>query len=396
MKIRALTLLTGLVVSGCSRDDLYAESTFTENVAEAYAECNASEIRFLASKHNIQTAFRNCGSNNFSDVAWSPDGVWLHFRTANNSAVLNAEDKTIGALPTEPPTADAAWLNKELVAMPLGPKEGGDTPRLALYNLAGLNLNVVNLPLEDVQDLQPWGDGEQLLMVAVGADGVKRPYRFNPSTETAERAFGFLEQPVERLVYSPEADLLAWSTAESTELMQGDGTSILVLPGITRAIPHHEGRYVMLETTGEAISPFDQRAWNEISDEARERELVRQKQFVERLPDWAPREYHPPELQILDLQEKARYRLTSFHGDHFEWYRSSNPMARYYGSFILWGIEGKQLHRNVGLSDFAERLRMLNKGETPLGIERMESVSIESLGAPVASPEIPSAGNPDE
>jgi hypothetical protein len=364
--MRILPLLT---LAACSRDDLYAESSFTDNVAEAFADCDPSEIRFLAGKHAIQTAFRNCGSNNFGDVAWSPDGVRLHFRVVNGSYLLNAEDKTITTVPTEPPTSDAAWLHKELLAMPLQPAEGETHPRLAQYNIAANTLDISPLPVDNPQDLQPWGDGEHLLLLGTGEDGVQRPYRFSPADDSISRAFTFIDAAVKRISYAPSAGLLAWSTEESTELMRDDGTSLKVFSAVNRAIPHPEGRYVALEVTGAGISPFDQRAWGELSPEARERELARQEQFVERLPEWAPREYNPPEIQIYDIEKDTLYRITSFYGDHFEWYQTPNPLSRYYGSFILWGIEGKQLNRNVGLTDLAEKLRMLDQGEVPLGIE---------------------------
>jgi hypothetical protein len=385
-----------LILAACSRDDLYSESSFTDNVAEAFADCNPSEIRFLAGKHAIQTAFRNCGSNNFGDVSWAPDGIHLHFRVVNGSYLLNAEDKTITTVPTEAPTADSAWLHKEMVAMPLLPEKEAKYPRLAVYNLPTNILDISLLEVTEPLDLQPWGDREQVLMLGTGEDGIQRPYRFNTTDKTISRAFDFIDTAVERISYAPEAGLLAWSTGESTELMKDDGTSLKVFASVNRAIPHPEGRYVALEVTGEGISPFDQRAWGELSPEARERELARQEQFIERLPEWAPREYNPPEIHIYDIEKDVTYRVTAFFGDHFEWYQTPNPLSRYYCSFMLWGIEGKQLNRNVGLTDLSEKLRMLDKGEIPLGIESLSSApEAEEAVAPddaaPVSPETPSA-----
>ena len=172
-----------MVFSGCSREDLYAQSSFTENVSEAYADCNESEIRFLAGKHNIQTAFKNCGSNNFIDTAWAPDGEKLHFRVTNGSYLLNANDKTIATVPTEVPTSDSAWLHADLLAMPLIPEEGEQDMRMALYNLSASTINVVRMPTTAVRDVQPWGDGQQVLMLATTQDDeAMRPYRFDPAT----------------------------------------------------------------------------------------------------------------------------------------------------------------------------------------------------------------------
>jgi len=382
-----------IALSGCSREDLYAQSSFTENVSEAYADCNDSEIRFLAGKHNIKMAFKNCGSNNFIDAAWAPDGEKLHFRVTNGSFLLRPEGSTIATVPTEVPTADSMWLHKDLVVMPLIPEEGADEMRMALYNLSANTLNIVDLPTTKVRDLQPWGDDQRVLLLAeTKADPTMRPYRFDPSTSELVRVFDFLTAPVERLSFAPEVDLLAWSSKEATELMTSDGTSLQILPDVLRAIPHHEGRYVMLEVLGEPISLFDQRAWNELSPEARERELARQQKFLESLPDWAPREYTPPELHLLDRQDGGRYRITAYFGDQFAWYRSANPLARYYTSFMLWGIEGKQLNRNVGLTDLSERLRMLDQGDIPLGIEKYTGVSTAPSGAAPPQEEIQGEG----
>jgi hypothetical protein len=55
---------------------------------------------------------------------------------------------------------------------------------------------------------------------------------------------------------------------------------------------------------------------------------------------------------------------------------------------MLWGVEGKQLNRNVGLSDMSERFRMLSNGDVPIGIERYTGVSSASLEAGTESEEI--------
>jgi hypothetical protein len=61
---------------------------------------------------------------------------------------------------------------------------------------------------------------------------------------------------------------------------------------------------------------------------------------------------------------------------------------------MLWGIEGKQLNRNVGLTNLSEKLRMLDKGEIPLGIEALSSAAgaeatVEPVDAVPVSPETP-------
>lgn len=384
-----LVAASGLfAVANCSREDLYGDATFTDNVEAAYEECDEGEISFLAGKHGIQTAFGNCGSNKFAHIEWSPDGRLLYFQLTHGGHIMDGETKAVMTVPTSTPIAGAAWVRADLLAMPVGPSEeapeGG--PRIAFFNRAANTLEYVALGLSEPRDLWPVGEADQIYLTALDEQGDRRPYLVDPATGSVSRALEFLAKPVERLVVEAEADLLTWSDGHTSELMRlSDQSSLAVLPEVLRAIPHPEGRYVALETLGEPISPFDQRHWNELSPEARERELARRDEWLERLPDWAPRDMQPPELQILDLQTGERFRITAFYGEHFEWYRP----RPYYCSFILWGIEGKQLHRNVALVDIAERLRMAGKGELPMGLERVGAEGEEV--APVDSKEVPAA-----
>ena len=73
----------------------------------------------------------------------------------------------------------------------------------------------------------------------------------------------------------------------------------------------------------------------------------------------------PPEIQLFDITTSARYRVTAFWGMDVQWY----PAKGHYLAFIMWGIEGKQLNRNVGLTSMAERIRMIGAGQLPLGVE---------------------------
>ncbi len=367
----ALLGLAALALPGCSRDDVYSEASFTENVAQAYAECSDAEIKFLAGKHNLQLAFDECGSNKFAEVDWSPDGRLLFFQLTHGGHVLNAEDKTIEAVPTETPSGGAVWVKDGLLAVPLPPAdEDPASPwRIAWYDRTGRTLDLQNLPLREPKDVQPFGEDDDLLLTAIGDDGARRPFRFIRNTGKVERALDQLTRPVARVSFVPEADLIGWSDGENGQVLRiSDGAVLAELPDAHRVVPHHEGRYVAIETLGAPISLFDQRTWNELSPEARERELRRKEQWLENLPEWAPREAEPPEIHVVDLTTLERYRITAFYGDHFEWWRPRN----YWCSFVMWGIEGKQLHRNVALTDLHERLRMASKGELPWGLERVE------------------------
>lgn len=362
-----------LLLGGCSREDLYGGQTFTQTVAQAYADCSESEITFLAGKQGIQTAFGNCGSNHFAHISWSPSGRHLYFQLTHGGYILDGEDKTINTVPTEMPVHNAAWLREDLLAVPLGPAEGATNThgRIALFNRSGSTLNELSVPLSELRDLQAGTDESHLLLTGLDDAGARKVVNVDITTGDLAPALPWLDHldaATGQVEWAPQGDLVSVVGPEGGTLYKADGTVIMQLPGVKRIIPHPEGRYVALEVDGAPVSPFDMRAWDEQSEESRQRELARQQKWLEQQPDWVTKEIVPPEVQILDLKQGARYRVTSFWGDHFEWYRARD----YYCSFVLFGIEGKQLNSNVGLTDLREKLRMLEKGETPLGIEIVE------------------------
>ena len=434
MTTRLLLLATGLLavaaLPGCDRADLYGGNSFTENVQAAYADCSEAEIRFLASKNGIQTAFENCGSNRFSMFTWSPDGRYLYFQLTTGGYVLDGQEKTITSLPTPPPVANAVWLRSDLLVIPLGPKDPAEdvkapapteepgaapapadegappgsptTPenkvlwlhsdvdgptRLVSWDRAAGAVSVVAVDLQEPQDLQRWTDDQHLLMSAIGSDGQRLAYTVDLATGEATRAFPYVDLPLRHFNFTPAASLLGWSDGADTVLYSTSTQAMIAdLPGVTRAIPHPGGRYIALETIGEAVSPFDQRSWNELSPDARERELKRQGEWLKNQPEWVPKELYPPEVQVLDLLAGNRYRITYLQGDHFEWY----PARDFYYSLVMWGVEGKQINRNVGLADLFERLRMVDKGEMPLGLAAWNA---SGPGATTTAPPAP-AGAP--
>ncbi len=381
--VLALTLAT--VLSGCSRDDLYGEATFTDNVADAYADCDPGEIKFLSSKHNLRLAFRACGSNKFHHTAWSPDGTLLYFQLTHGGHLLIGEEKRIETIDLETPVGPAAWLRNHALAIPLPPLDvvpkgesqeiaarkaaaSGQPYRIAIYERGARTVEEFPLPsLKKPLDLFSTGKANNIVLTGIGDDGLRRPYRFDPDVGTIERVLPQLDAHVDRFVWVPEADMATWADSNGAEIIRiSTGEVLAELPGVKRAIPHPDGRYIALELEGQPISHFDQRTWRELSPEAQEREAARKAQWLETLPEWAPREAMPPELHILDLQKGERWRITAWYADHFEWLA---PMP-YWCSMIVWGIENKQLHRNVAFTDLREKLRMADKGEVPYGLER--------------------------
>jgi hypothetical protein len=280
--------------------------------------------------------------------------------------IMNAEKKTIEPLPTEQPIAEVAWLDIDLLALPLGPEEGSEVNRLVLYDRAKRELFPMPLPLGDPDQLTDTGNREQALVLGTGESG-RTIYRADFSTSQITRAFAWLEGDIDTFTYEPTLDRLLIGRERTVTMYEAaTGTVLGTFVDATRGSLHPEGRYLALETLGAAISPFDQRTWDETSPEQRERELRRQEEWLAHQPDWVPKEVQPPTIDVVDLERSERFRITGFHGDRFEWY----PTYNYFSSFVLWGIEGKELNKNVALTNLAERLRMAGGGNIPLGLER--------------------------
>lgn len=360
-------LLIGFVLlTGCKRESLYGGSDFSQDVYESFADCSDAEIKRLAMSHNIQTAFGRCGSNRFSHFSWSPDGVHLYFKLTHGAHILNGAEKTITTIPTEAPTSRSAWLSTDILAIPLPAAEGSTAERIVIYNRTAATIESRELDVSQPADMTSFKNGKQVLFTAIGSDEVRRPYVMDINTGDTSRAFSWLDKPVSRLAVSEKADLLAWSTETDTEVVRmSTGESLHLFAGVTRAVPHDDARWIALETPGAPISHFDQRSWNEVSEKARKRELARQEKWAARQPEWVELTTQPPEIQIFDLDSGKRHRMTSFWGTEVQWYPSKGNWI----AFILWGIEGKQLNRNVGLTSLAERIRMLDAGQMPLGVE---------------------------
>lgn len=355
---------------GCQDED-FGEASFYENVYDAYSECRASEIKFLTGKHGIQTAFEECGSNNFGSFAWSPDGLQLYFQVTHAGHVLHGEDKTITTVPTPLPVSNGLWLDADRLLFLL-PQPEADIPgqRVAVYDHRKTTTKVVDTELLEPAMLQPGADAQHVHLTALDAEGVRRPYALDITTGVFERAFPWIEQPVDSFTYEPDTALVTWGVGDSAYIADAKGEGLLELTDAKRAVLHPAGRWVLLERHGAPVSNFDQTAWDEMSDEARERAVRRRDAWAERLPEWTDTETRPPSLDLFDRETGKRYRFTEFQGDLFEWYRARD----HYVSFRMWGIEEKELNKNIALVDLTDRMRMLDRGTYPLGIELVQPV----------------------
>ncbi len=371
-----------LATTACDRDQAYDQGSFSNNVYLAYQECMEGEIRMLTSKHNIQTAFEPCGSNNFVSFAWAPDGVNLYFQMPLSAHIMNGETKEVAALPTEVPVAPVAWLSPELLVLPLGPAVGGTDPRLVLFDRVQANMNTVTLSgIQDPADLHSDGTRNTVLYTGL-KDGKRQVFRASFDTSQSERVFEWLGEDVENFTYSASLQLIGVKSGEQVKVYQTDGSMLYLFDDASTIHFHPGGRYFALESLGEPISPFDQRTWNEVSEQAREREERRMDEWLEKQPEWVEREVQPPVMDIFDVALDKRFRLGFVYGDRFQWY----PSQDFYASFVLWGMEGKELNRNIALTQLHERIRMAAKGELTLGVAERPFTPIEPSAPQVTVP----------
>jgi len=367
-----------LTLAGCDRDSLYQSSTFSENVYNAYEDCRPSEVRFLASKHNIQTAFEPCGSNNFVHYRWAPDGVQLYFQLPMSAHIMNGVDKTIGTIPTEVPVGDAAWLGREYLVFPIAPAKDSEQTRLIRFDRMQASVTEIPLDVTQPRDLMPTGSNDVVFFTAEGTSG-RQIFRADFTSETVQPIFPFVDT-VETFTYEPTLKQLAVGAGETVKVFREDGTLLETFPDAIRGSIHPDGRYIALEQLGDPISPFDQRSWNELSDDARERELRRMEEWLDKQPEWVMTEVSPPVVDIWDRERSERWRFTSFYGSKFQWYPYQSELL--YASFVLWGLEGKEVNRNVAITQLHERLRMAGNGETPMGMERVAGTTVSSAIPP--------------
>jgi hypothetical protein len=389
----ATTLLT--LGAGCGADP--TQGTLSENVGAAFAPCNESEIKFLASKHNFMLSFRACANNNFNAYSWSPDGRLLYFQLVMTGYVMDAEasTKNTTAVPVPTPTGPATWLNATRLVLPIGPSPEVQAPapeRLAIYEAKQGLTFYVDLPLGfgAIQELHRSHTPGQLFALAT-FKGRRTVWAIDSATGDVQQAFPWLADGATSFTYTPSMQVATVGFGNEVKVYDAQlGNRVATFSPATRASLHPEGKWLMLEHPGEPVSIFYQRSWDELSEQARQRELRRAQRFEEQLPEHFPREVQPPTLSFANVATGERFMLGSVFGDKFAWYEAQP----YYGAFVLWGFEGKQYKKNVMLGDFVYRLRSSEKGKDFMGVERMTSAKFEGPdgSTPPAAPAVPPDG----
>lgn len=394
------SLLLALLASACTCSRDPGEGALSDNVGEAFAACNDSEIKFLAAKHNVQLVFAPCGSNNFSSYRWSPDGLRIFFQLVMSSNVMdaNAADKRTVTLAVPRPVGSPAWLSPTRVAIPVAPGDGNPSVRLALDEVPAthepgdqavgtLGSSVQLVTLEGLvaadQLVRGVGAGELILAGRRTAEGPWELLRFDVAEAALSPAFPAVTQPFTTFTYAPDLGLVVLGHDDVVSVVDVETGEVLERwEHARRGTLDPYGRWLLLEHAGSAISVFNQRTWGELSEQAKKREDARAAAFAERLPEGMDRQVRPPTLSIADRGAKTRFTLTAALGDGATWY----PGTQGWISFFLWGFEGKQVKRNVALWNLTGHLEAIAAGEERFALEPFtppEAATPSEAGTPI-------------
>jgi hypothetical protein len=296
----------------------------------------------------------------------------------------NAADKATLTVPTPRTVAEAAWLTTSRLAAPvISSEEQDDSLRMAIFQMpakpsepgavsAGQLTYHELTGLVDVDHLQRGQSATDLLFTARTAEESPRQvYRMDTAAGTFQLAFPWLEAPIDNFTYTAKQGAVVIGHANTVTMFdEASASQVGHWEDARRGALHPHGRWLLLEYDGPPVSIYFQRTWDELSDQARQRELARAERFADGLPEWSPRETRPPSISVVDRQQDKRWAFTAFQGNHVQWY----PGADAYISFFLWGFEGKQLKRNVALGNLADRLQALEEQRSMMGVVPFDDV----------------------
>ncbi|TVQ91973.1 MAG: hypothetical protein EA397_08060 [Deltaproteobacteria bacterium] len=353
--VRNWSILAGLgVVSlfASCQPDPEATSLFND-VGMSFQPCNEAEIRFRNERYNLMPALKVCGSNNVAHFAWNPSGTHLYFDLTLTGNLLDASQahKPLSTLPLDQPTGAPAWITDTRLAVPIAPDPTlrGSPERIALYDTEQRVLSVHPLPgLLEVTELQRGATASEIYFTALDPQGRRGVYLFDVDESTFAPALAWLHDEVGTFSLTPSADAVVIGSGGTVTLYSMQGEVRGSWPGV-RGTVHPGGTWMALEKEGQEVSIFYQRSWENQTRREREINQQRAERMAARYPDWFPKSVRLPTLEFINLNSGHRGELYQVFGTRFQWY----PREDFYGSFLLWGYEGKQLNRNIQLGNFA-------------------------------------------
>ena len=242
-------LLLSVSLLGCPSS---GGPTFKESVKEAYRPCNAEFLKARAGLHAMQLVFKPCGSNNFQNFSWNPEGITLYYRTLQGPWVLKdtGENHPLRlGMPSEPP----AWFNGAMLAVP-----DSTGRKMSVYNIESHVLNLLELDQYDPEQLSRGQEPDEVLFLASETPGgIKYAWRLSANTAEAERAFGWMDTGLETMTYQADNDAVCYREFADTEVVcaqASDGKVIGRMPDRLRGTMSVDGRYVVADYKTNRIS----------------------------------------------------------------------------------------------------------------------------------------------
>lgn len=374
-----LALIASMLV-GCQENT--GDGTLSQNVGASFAPCSDAEIKYMAARHNVMTAFKPCGANKFSYYSWSPSGRHLYFQLVMTGYIMDADSPTreTKAVPTPTPTGPAAWISSSRVVVPVASGAGDDSesPRLAVYDLEQSSVMYTKLPgLKNLRALQRQS-ASTILLIADSDTATSAIISVDLADGTISQLDEFVQTPADTMTYTPTQDVLTVGRGQSvTAYKLTTKETIDTWEHATRGTMHPHGTWMALEVLGDEISIFNQRSWNELSEKARAREMARIKQFEERLPDSYSTTLRPPTTSLVDMSNNKRTTISGFLGDQFQWYEAKPSFM----GLMLWGFEGKQYKRNVVLGNLGPRMQAIQASKDFIGLEAFHPPILQAKSA---------------
>lgn len=330
-----------LALGGCEIEPS-DELTFTEAVKKVYTPCNRDEIKLNTAAKGLQLVFEPCGSNNFFHYGWAPTGTTLHYQTTQGLWILKDTGENY-PLKVGIPSADSTWLNDDLLAYP-----ESNGRQIGIYTVASHVLYLVEVDQSSPEQLTRGDEPDEVLFLAADVPGgVKDIHRLQINTGAVEKAFPWLVGGVEGFTYQKAKGVVCYRALAATEVVCASGRDGKVLRRVknrSRGVLSIDGRYLVTEGDGKAVPNFPDLKPGET------------------IPGYLQLETIPPALWILDMETGDELLWEGLNGTDFEWYEATP----YFGSFVLWGLDGRSLNSNITLVDLRHFLE--SKGwKPPLG-----------------------------
>jgi hypothetical protein len=317
--------------------------------ARSLLDCDNAVLEDQAARNQFQLSFAACGSNSFSDFAWSTDGHKLYYQLGMTQHVLLADrpDKRTLVVPAPTATGAAAWVTATRVVMPVGPDaEVEDGPlRLATFDLETNAIAYVDLPsdLRDPADLNRTRDDDRIYLTAVRGEAPRSLFQVSIADGSIEPVEWL--GPVDSFTFTPAADALVVGRGQTVTAYDATSRDAKgAWTPATRGTIHPKGAWIVLEHEGAPLQLMAPDGETPAGDPVR-----------------------PPMLSFANVATGDRWLLASMQGSKFEWYEITDM----YGSFVLWGFDGRPYRRNIMLGDLLERMAGAEIGVLKTGVRPM-------------------------